>query len=110
MLPSEEGLIDEHAEMQTMLGNWKARSRQRNQKEMPVVQGNGEREMSMHFEPEKGHGTYSVIELRTDTRLAAQIRATRDGVVIDVAEGFEFANFRDSDASEIHVSIRERES
>jgi hypothetical protein len=63
--------------------------------------------MNMHFEPEKGQGTAAQIELRTDTRLAAQIRATREGVVIELAEGFEFAA---SGAGEIHVQIRERES
>lgn len=64
--------------------------------------------MSMHFEPEKGRGTYSVIELRTDTKLAAQVRATRDGLVIDLAEGFTFPAFDDAD--DIHIEIRERES
>lgn len=63
----------------------------------------------MHFEPEKGRDTYSVIELRTDTHLAAQIRATRDGLVIDVAEGFEFGNVVTSHP-DLHLEIRERES
>jgi hypothetical protein len=64
--------------------------------------------MKMHFEREKEDSSgYSVVELRTDTKLAAKIRATRDGIVMDLAEGFTFPAFDDAD--DIHVEIRERE-
>jgi len=68
--------------------------------------------MSMHFEKQPGDpGAYAVIELRTDTALAATLRATRSGVSIDVSEGFKIAALRAGDelANEFHIEIRERE-
>jgi hypothetical protein len=71
----------------------------------------------MHFEPEKGQGAYSVIELRTDTKLAAQLVATSGGLQILIAQGFGVAAGSAIDgreismvAAEIHIEIRERES
>jgi len=70
--------------------------------------------MSMHFERATSDaGAYAEIELRTDTRLAATLRATRSGVSIDVAEGFLIggnAVAEDMRGSEIYIEIRERES
>jgi hypothetical protein len=70
--------------------------------------------MSMHFEREPGEtGKYtkhSVIELRTDTRLAARLIATREGLTILVAEGFEVGPHRDVDMHEVHLEIRESEN
>jgi hypothetical protein len=67
--------------------------------------------MNMHFEPERGDATaWQVIELRTDTRLAARLIATREGITIDVAEGFEIVTTLDtSDQPDAHVAFRERE-
>jgi|HubBroStandDraft_4_1064222.scaffolds.fasta_scaffold02568_7 hypothetical protein len=67
--------------------------------------------MSMHFERATSDaGGYAEIELRTDTRLAATLRATRDGLAIDVAEGFEFGNVVATAPEPLHLEIRERES
>jgi hypothetical protein len=67
--------------------------------------------MSMHFERATSDaGAYAEIELRTDTRLAATLRATREGLVVDVAVGFEFGNVVASASEPLHLEIRERES
>lgn len=71
--------------------------------------------MSMHFERERGNpAPYSVIELWTDTRFAAQVIATRTGVAIHLAEGFTVAGHQygagdREPGREIHIEIRERE-
>ena len=66
--------------------------------------------MSMHFEREKEDASgYSVTELRTDTRLAARLIATRDGLTIDIADGFE-VELDDNCRTDMHLAFRERES
>ncbi len=63
--------------------------------------------MSMHFENEKEYPT--AVELRTDTQLAAQVIATREGITILIAEGFEIAPDQSGhDHQEAHIVIRER--
>lgn len=68
--------------------------------------------MSMHFErATTDAGAYAEIELRTDTRLAAQVLATRGGITICIAEGFALVPFASTtEGGEIHIEIRERES